>query len=167
MPREDGWFKPGNRMYDLTQIGRPEYWTEDKIQEMIAKLDLWLKKEDSICMAGFRGENSLTPDVMDNLKKKSTVFARMYKNAQQIVANRMAVKLGNGVHQAHYNKYQSVYDSELKEHEKEMMAVKAAAVEEEQKSKEVAAKDVVGMLKEQIDAYRSALNMCDKINMKE
>jgi hypothetical protein len=169
MADNKGWFKPGNRMYDLTQIGRPEYWTEEKIDEMIDKLEIWLKKDDSICLAGFRGENSLTPDVMENLKRKSTVFARMYKNAQQIVANRMAMKLGNGVHQAHYNKYQSCYDSELKQHDKEMItaAAKAEAQEEDQKEKEKIAKEVSDRVMEQLEAYRSALKMCDKINIKE
>lgn len=167
MPREDGWFKPGNRMYDLTLIGRPEYWTEEKIEEMINKLEVWLSKEDSICMAGFRGENSLTPDVMENLKKKSTVFARMYKNAQQIIANRMAVKLGNGVHQAHYNKYQSVYDSELKEHEKEMMAAKEASQEEERKRITEAGKLGINLILDQMQSYRSDRNIEDNISIKE
>lgn len=160
-------FKPGNKAYDLSQMGRPEYWTEEKIEGLVIKLHDWLEKDDSICMAGFRGENSLTPNVMDHIRKKSAVFSSAYKNAQQIVANRMAVKLGNGVHQAHYNKYQSCYDSELKEHEKEMMAAKEASQEEERKRITEAGKLGINLILDQMQSYRSDRNIEDNISIKE
>lgn len=160
-------FKPGNRAYDLSKMGRPEYWTDEKIEDLLVKLDEWVEKDASICMAGFRGQFSLTPDIMNHIRKKSPVFAHAYTNAQQIVANRMAEKLGNGVHQAHYNKYQSVYDSELKEHEKEMASIKAASQEEEAREKTIGALKMNERILNQVEELRSALNTCDKTNMKE
>ncbi len=121
-------FKPGNIYAQMIRDnGRPEFWTEEKAIEIADKLNEWMIREDSICLAGFRSEEALTLQNISKLKIKSPVFRDAYELAQATVANRLAQNAGKGVHVVHYNKYQAAYDPEIRGHEIEMITEKAKA----------------------------------------
>lgn len=133
MAKEDGQFKPGNSMWVMEKLGALEYWTEDKIKIEIDSLAEWAKRDDSICMAGWCAEQTISTRVLYYLRDKSPVFREAHDIVKKIVANRLAGKLGTKVHQAHYNKYQSFYDSEIGDHEKNLMLTRAQAQDERDK----------------------------------
>lgn len=118
-------FKPGHKMFNLEKLGALEYWTEEKINEEIQSLYEWVQRDDSVCMAGWRGERSISHRALMYLKDKNAIFRDTYGLAQTIVANRLAQKQGDTVHVNCFNRYQGVYDHELKEHDKEMANIKA------------------------------------------
>jgi hypothetical protein len=128
MPRSDTQFKVGNKCFKRERLtGRPAYWTDAKIEEVIDSLQKWMVKDDSITMAGWRGEESITRDVIDHVKKKSAVFSRTYEIARQIVADRIAKKTGNGLHSAVCNLLLPVYDGDVKDHQIEMIKARSNA----------------------------------------
>lgn len=120
MATNSGHFKPGNRVFDINKMGLPAYWTDDKIKEEIESLRAWQEREDSVCMAGWRGEREITQRAVTYLRDKDSVFREAYEIAFAIVANRLAQKCGSGVNQAVFNRYQGYYDVGLKAHEAEI-----------------------------------------------
>jgi hypothetical protein len=122
------WFEKTDKPLDrYAKMGRPEFWTADRISGVISDLEEWVKKDDSICMAGFRADYYLTKDVIHSIRTKSNDFSRAYANAQQKVAERLAKQTGKGAHPSVFNKYAAVYDSDLKDHEIEMVKIKSKA----------------------------------------
>lgn len=114
-------FKAGNQMWKLrTRHGKPEYWTTEKIEEIIDALAIWMEKEDSIVMSGYRSEIGITYQTMVMLKEKSPDFKYIYELACEKVATRLAQKVGKKVHHVHYTRYIGIYDRELREAEKQM-----------------------------------------------
>lgn len=149
-----GHFKIGNEIWKLAQkAGRPETWTEDEVCSLAGKLLEWVDKEDSVCMRGFTSENRITYETISWLSGRFAEFAEIYRIARETIANRMAQKLGKQVHPAHYNRYQSVYDPELKAHEKEMANSKADQEDERQKELEARASVNSMRVAEQIKAH--------------
>lgn len=122
-------FKPGNKCFNLERLkGTTVYWTDEKINELIASLEIWMQKNESISMAGWRGEESLIKQTVDYLKEKSPVFRASYEIARLIVANRIVEKTGNGgVHSSVLNMLMPIYDPEVKEHQIEMIKEKSNA----------------------------------------
>jgi|SRR5579863_2476597 len=112
-------FKPGNQMFDREKLGAPEYWTEERIDDLITNLGEWVQKDESISMAGWRGYNTITRSSLDHIRLKSPVFARAYECAREIIAGRLAEKTGNGVHSSVFNMLTPVYDSEVRAYEAE------------------------------------------------
>lgn len=144
-------FKPGNQMFNRERLtGRPEYWTPERIDEIIVSLGEWVQKEDSISMSGWRGYNSMSRQSMDYVRRISPVFSTTYEAAREIVANRLAQKTGNGVHSSVFNLLTPVYDWEVKAHEIEMATIKANTQAEENKEKADAAKQNMERFADQV-----------------
>jgi len=140
----------------MEKLGSLEYWTEDKIQVEIDSLKEWAKREDSICMAGWCAENTISTRVLYYLRDKSPIFRETHDVVKKVVANRLASKLGGKVHQCHYNKYQSFYDAELKDHEKEMATVKTTTESESRKDQMETAKSTQAELNRQLSERKMA-----------
>src|SRR5271156_3725615 len=115
----DGRFMHGNKLYDIHKVGRHEYWTEERIGWIMESLEKWAEKDDSICLADFRANYGLVTSSLQVIRNKSPVFSLAYEAAQLKVAGRLAKNAGKTVHVVHYNKYQSYYDSEMKQYEKD------------------------------------------------
>jgi hypothetical protein len=147
-------FQKGNEIWKLVQRnGRPETWTQEAVDELSSKLIEWIDKEDSIVMCGFTSENYITFDTVMYLCSRYPDFADLYKSAKAKVATKLAQKLGKQVHPAHYNRYQAVYDAELKHHEKEMANVKAEQISEQQRDAELRALEISAKIAEQMKAH--------------
>ena len=152
-------FQKGNEVWKLAQrAGRPETWTEEDVVSLAIKLLKWMDEEDSICMRGFTSDNHITYETMLHLGKRFPELERLYRMAKEKVANRLAQRLGKQVHPAYFNRYQAVYDSELKDHEKEMANVKSEQIGEQQKEAESKALEISGKISEQIKAYLEKTN---------
>jgi hypothetical protein len=147
-------FQKGNDIWKLVQKnGRPESWTQEAVDELSSKLIEWMEKEDSIIMCGFTSDNYITFETISWLNSRYPAFADLYRTAKQKIAGRMAQKLGKQVHPAHYNRYQAVYDAELKYHEKEMANVKAEQISEQQREAESRALEISSRIAEQMAKY--------------
>lgn len=121
-------FKEGNRFWELVKnAGRPAYWTEERIDELIVQLGEWADRPTSIIIAGFKAEYGITDDMLQHIKNRSADFAKAYHLTKQKLAERISQQCGKKVHQAHYNRCISMYDTEMKYHEIEMTNVKAQA----------------------------------------
>jgi len=121
-------------MAKIDRLGRPTIWTEEEINKLAESLLTWAEDDRSICLAGWKADNYLTHAKVDHLMNKSQIFTEAYRIAQLKVANRNANYLGKKVHPCHYNKYQSLYDPELKDHEKEMSLSAAAIADDRARS---------------------------------
>lgn len=111
----------------LREVGRPEFWTEDRIKQLGERLETWSKNPESISMTEFRTDEELTMKVIEYLRGKSEEFCGMYDLAKQRIANRISKNAGKGVHPIHYTRYISLYDPELHRHDQEMASIKSAA----------------------------------------
>lgn len=160
-------FQPGNKMFNLEKLGTLEYWTEEKIREEILGLIEWCQRDDAICMAGWRSENSVSLRAITYLREKSAVFREAYDSARAVVANRLATKVGGKVHQVHYNKYQSCYDGEIGEYEKSMALIKQTVEEDAKKAAKEEAKETLSLLHDQLKETYSALNKAEANNSTE
>lgn len=127
-------FKPGHQMFDRDKLGCNEYWTEEKIQELIVSLGDWVQKDDSISMAGWRGYNTITQRALTYVRDKSPIFREVYECARQIVANRLANKTGDKVHSSVFNMLTPVYDWEVKAHQIEMATLKSHVEDDKKKN---------------------------------
>jgi len=129
-------FKPGNKCFNMERLkncARPEYWTVERIQELIDSLNEWSQKDDSITMAGWRGYNSVPLQTVEYLKEKSAVFADSYETCRSIVSNRLAQRTGQGgVHSSVLNMLMPVYDKDVKNHQIDMIKAKSKADAESQ-----------------------------------
>jgi hypothetical protein len=147
-------FQKGNEIWKLAQkAGRPHTWTEEDVLSLAQRLREWMQKEDSICMRGFTSENNITYSTMIHLGSKFPELEHLYTMAKEKVANRLAQRLGKQVHPAYFNRYQAVYDNELKFHEKEMANVKAHQEDEQQKEAELRAFEISSKIAEQMKAH--------------
>ncbi len=108
-------------------LGRPEYWTQERLDALCDRLDKWANKSDAISMTEFRCEEELSMSVVAYLKTISQDFSARYDLAKMKIANRISKKAGKGVHPIHYNRYISLYDSELQQHDMSMAAAKTQA----------------------------------------
>ena len=143
-------FKLGNTMFHREKLGTFEYWTEENINKEILGLLEWVEREDSICMSGWRGENSITMRAVYYLIDKSPVFRDSYELARAIVANRLATKVGGKVHQVHYNKYQSYYDGEIGDYEKTIALIKQTIEEDVKKQAKEEAQATISAIHQMI-----------------
>lgn len=124
-------------------MGRPEYWTIERITALCERLDRWSKKDTSISLTEFRADEEISHDIVYQLKLKSNDFARRYDIAKQRLANRISKSM-KGAHPQHYNRYISLYDSELQQHDMAMAAAKATAEKQAEESKAEEARKELG-----------------------
>ncbi len=132
MDEETKKLSPLNR---TAKMGRPEYWTKERLESLCERLDSWANKSDAISMTEFRSEEELTMNMISYLKEISNDFSKRYDLAKEKIANRISKKAGRGVHPIHYNRYISLYDVELQQHDMAMASAKAqsaAAAKQEQ-----------------------------------
>lgn len=110
-----------------SKVGAPAFWTDERIDALIKRMNDWANKDSSITMTEWRAEEELTLQQIRWLKEKSKQFTAGYELAKARIAARITKKTGRGVHQAHYNRYIPLYDEEVQEFDMAMASIKSAA----------------------------------------
>lgn len=138
----------------MSKMGRPEYWTVERVSALCEKLKQWADLETSITLAEFRAQEEVHFKQIKWIKSKYPDFAAAYDLTREKLAARIARKMGRGVHPLHYQRYVALYDSELQEHDIDSASLKAAASIK-------ANEQIVEAGKKIVDSLNSALSQSD------
>ncbi len=105
------------------KVGRPKFWTEEKIKVLGDDLIKWSKKDDSYALIQFCAEKMLIPSKIPDLAKENEKFHEALMCVKAILAARMIEKVNakpSKIHPSFFNKYIRLNDYLLDQHLKEL-----------------------------------------------
>jgi len=98
------------------KLGRPLYWTEERITELSEDLEKWSKKESSIVIGEFATDMNCNPAIYRKLCAIHPTFRTMYKSALRRLGDRREKGAINKKFEPKtVSKYARFYDEEYNE----------------------------------------------------
>jgi len=105
-------------------MGRPKYWTEERVEELGAEITEWSKTSDAIILGEFATDRDMHPDMLTKLARINPVkFGLSYKAARRRVgARREKGAIQKDLDPRVYMFTARMYDEQLDEHLKKELA---------------------------------------------